>query len=61
MNKPTKHELESRAQELQQRLAAGLTAEEHVQKTIEEMLDRANKLLTAAEWLSKEFGTDVVK
>jgi hypothetical protein len=48
MQKPTKHELESRVSELQAKLAAGLTTEEHVQKTIEEMLDRANKLLTSA-------------
>jgi ribosome assembly protein YihI (activator of Der GTPase) len=61
MQKPTKHELQERLKELQERLANGPELKECIQKTVDESLRRAGEMLDVAEYLFREFGQENVK
>lgn len=57
MQRPTKHELESKLKSLEERFRNGPPIDECVQKTIQECLDRSAKMLQAAEFLLNEFNS----
>lgn len=54
MRQPTKRELQDRITALHHRLTEGMNGEECALKTIEECLDRAQKMVSVAEWLAAE-------
>lgn len=55
MRQPAKRELQDRITALRHRLTEGMNGEECALKTIEECLDRAQKMVSVAEWLAAEF------
>jgi hypothetical protein len=55
MLKPTKRELQDRINTLKLKLTEGMNGEDCALKTIDECLDRAQKMVTVAEWLTAEF------
>lgn len=55
MLQPTKRELQVRINALRHKLTEGMNGEECAMKTIEECLDRAQKMVCVAEWLAAEF------
>ena len=55
MLQPTKRELQDRINALRNKLIEGMNGEECALKTIEECLERAQKMVSVAEWLAAEF------
>lgn len=58
MLQPTKRELQDQINTLRNKLTAGMKGEECALKTIQECLERAQKMVTIAEWLAAEFGIE---